>query len=87
MVFAFSINSRLVLVFENRSRIRSTDSSGFKLLVAFRIISTASFSSAFRSRWSFLVLDFMLSWAGKIRFSESFRSRTSYILPGPLNSS
>ena len=49
--------------------------------------STASASSLVSRRSSLLVPDFNMSMAGKIRFSDSFLSSTSSMLPVPLNSS
>ena len=66
---------------------RSVASSGFKPFRALRMILMASSSSGVSNRSSLLVPDFARSIAGKIRFSDSFLSRTISILPVPLNSS
>ena len=85
--FVITTNSLFVLVRANISRIFSSDSSAFMEFVALRTISTASASSLVSRRSSRLVPDFKISMAGKILFSESFLSRTSSLLPVPLNSS
>ena len=62
-----STNSVLFFVLANRSRIRSTVSSGFCVLVALWTISTASASADERSRSSLRVPERRISSAGKMR--------------------
>ena len=85
--FTIWINSWLSLVLANIFRIFSTASSVRIPLIAFRMMPTASYSSLSKSRSSLLVPDFTISIAGNTRFSDNLRSKTSSILPVPLNSS
>ena len=59
----------------------------FALERILRIVQMPSSSSLDSSNSSRRVPDLLISTAGKIRFSESLRSRCSSLLPVPLNSS
>ena len=66
---------------------KSMQSAGFMELRSFLSIQIRLRVSGFINRSSFLVPERLRSIAGKIRLSAIFRSRTSSILPVPLNSS
>ena len=65
----------------------SVTSATGKLFNAFLSANTVSISGFVNNKSSLLVPDLFISIAGKIRFSDSFLSRCTSILPVPLNSS
>ena len=81
------VKSRLVFVLDMRDRSWSVASEVLAEESSLRMLKAHSSSSLLSRRSSRRVPDLLRSMAGKMRFSESLRSRWISMLPVPLNSS